>query len=112
MNKIVNVENSELEAIKQLALEIALRLNVLQGESLLSETADARKISTAKQAANENEILVGKVVIVASFLAGLIISSACGAGAWTPIFSVAGMVVGLGLHIAYNKNKKNKEMPK
>jgi uncharacterized membrane protein YoaK (UPF0700 family) len=101
MNKIVNVDNTELEALKQMAMEMALRLNVLQGESLLNEKPVVRKVWPIKREANENEILIGKFVMVVSFVAGISISAACGAGINTPFFGVVGLVIGLLMYAVH-----------
>lgn len=114
MNKIVNVNDLELETIKQMAMEIALRLNVLQGHSLIDGgTSGDQQVSTpVKRVVTENELLVGKAIMVASFVIGLIVSAACGAGALTPFFGVVATVFSLLIYAVYYKNKTNKEMQK
>lgn len=114
MNKIVNVDNTELEALKQMAMEIALRLNVIQGESLLSDTTEVRQVSPTKKAASEDEILIGKIIMIGSFFVGVAIFAACGAGSNSFLGGIAGLMVGLGLYSVHhkNKNKQRKEAAK
>ena len=70
MNKIVNVEKTELEVIKQMAMEIALRLNVLQGESLLASSATPQppvgKASVKKMTKNR-KLWIGTMLVAVVF---------------------------------------------
>lgn len=69
MNKIVNVENSELEAIKQMALEMALRLNLLQGNSLLA--GNVTPPSPEKKKLSANRKLWFGTMFVAAVVGGI-----------------------------------------
>lgn len=62
--KTTKVDNDELESLKQQALEIALRLNVIQNGSLLDSNSNVVTLSQKQKLTTSEKIIVTAVLVI------------------------------------------------